>query len=155
MLELGYKTANDWRPQIRFDSESARGGGRVKRRSPRTIGNLLSLYGTAALLRLRCTYSKCNRITSFPQSSDFSHGCAGRPARSTVTEQVDRGSVNRASSYHREDPCRLPGWPRTADNRVGMRKTMIVALARKLIIALWRFVTTGEPLEGVVLRPAA
>ena len=28
------------------------------------------------------------------------------------------------------------------------------ALARKLIIALWRFVTTGEPLEGVVLRPA-
>jgi len=32
---------------------------------------------------------------------------------------------------------------------------MIVALARKLIIALWRFVTTGEPLEGVVLRPAA
>ena len=29
----------------------------------------------------------------------------------------------------------------------GTRKTMIVALARKLIIALWRFVTTGEPLE--------
>jgi len=34
-------------------------------------------------------------------------------------------------------------------------KTMIVALARKLIIALWRFVTTGEPLEGDVLRPAS
>jgi hypothetical protein len=33
-----------------------------------------------------------------------------------------------------------------------MRKTMIVALARKLLIALWRFVTTGETLEGVVLR---
>jgi transposase len=32
---------------------------------------------------------------------------------------------------------------------------MIVALARKLVIALWRFVTTGEPLEGVALRPAA
>ena len=26
-------------------------------------------------------------------------------------------------------------------------------LARKLVIALWRFVTIGEPLEGVVLRP--
>ena len=37
---------------------------------------------------------------------------------------------------------------------VGTRKTMIVALARKLLIALWRFVTTGETLEGVVLRPA-
>jgi transposase len=34
---------------------------------------------------------------------------------------------------------------RTADSRIGTRKTMIVALARKLVIALWRFVTTGEP----------
>src|SRR5260370_21578364 len=33
---------------------------------------------------------------------------------------------------------------RTADGRGGFRKTMIVALARKLIIALWRMVTTGE-----------
>ena len=32
---------------------------------------------------------------------------------------------------------------------------MIVALARKLIIVLWRLVTTGEALEGVVLRPAS
>ena len=29
---------------------------------------------------------------------------------------------------------------------------MIVALARKLVIA--RFVTTGETLEGVIVRPA-
>src|SRR5215469_598441 len=35
---------------------------------------------------------------------------------------------------------------RTADSGSGTRKTMIVALARKLVIALWRFVTTGEPL---------
>ena len=33
-----------------------------------------------------------------------------------------------------------------------LRKTMIVALARKLLIALWRFVTTGEIPQGVVLR---
>ena len=43
---------------------------------------------------------------------------------------------------------------RTADARSGTRKTMIVALARKLLIALWRFVATGEAPEGVVLRPA-
>ena len=43
---------------------------------------------------------------------------------------------------------------RTADSRTGTRKTMIVALARKLLIALWRFITTGEPPEGVILRPA-
>ena len=30
----------------------------------------------------------------------------------------------------------------------------LVALARKLLIGLWRFVTTGELLEGVILRPA-
>jgi transposase len=34
------------------------------------------------------------------------------------------------------------------------RKTMIVALARKLLIALWRYTTTGEIPDGVVLRPA-
>ena len=43
---------------------------------------------------------------------------------------------------------------RTADARGGTRKTMIVALARKLLIALWRLVTTGETPEGVALRPA-
>jgi len=31
---------------------------------------------------------------------------------------------------------------------------MIVALARKLLIALWRMVTTGEVPHGVVLRQA-
>ena len=43
---------------------------------------------------------------------------------------------------------------RTADARGGTRKTLIVALARKLLIALWRLVTTGEVPEGVALRPA-
>src|SRR3954464_1905805 len=42
---------------------------------------------------------------------------------------------------------------RTADARGGTRKTMIVALARKLLIALWRFVTTGEAAQGIALRP--
>jgi transposase len=35
------------------------------------------------------------------------------------------------------------------------RKTMIVALARKLLIAIWRFVMAGEIPAGVSLRPAA
>jgi len=43
---------------------------------------------------------------------------------------------------------------RTADRRKDIRKTMIVALARKLLIALWRYATAGEPIAGVVLRPA-
>ena len=43
---------------------------------------------------------------------------------------------------------------RTADARGGTRKTMIVALARKLLIVLWRLVTTGETPPGLLLRPA-
>jgi transposase len=34
------------------------------------------------------------------------------------------------------------------------RQTMIVALARKLLIALWRLVRTGDVPEGLALRPA-
>jgi transposase len=44
---------------------------------------------------------------------------------------------------------------RTADARGATRKTMIVALARKLLVALWQLVTTGEIPPGVVLRSAA
>ena len=44
---------------------------------------------------------------------------------------------------------------RTADARGGTRKTMIVALARKFLITLWRLVTTGEAPAGLLLRPAA
>jgi transposase len=43
---------------------------------------------------------------------------------------------------------------RAAEARGATRKTRIVALARKLLIALWRLVTTGEVPEGVILRPA-
>src|SRR5450755_4199001 len=51
----------------------------------------------------------------------------------------------------------LAQWYRTrTEGPSGARKTtMIVALARKLLIALWRLVTTGEVLDGVELRPAA
>ena len=43
---------------------------------------------------------------------------------------------------------------RTAEARGDLRKTMIVALARKLLIALWRFVANGEVPAGVVFHPA-
>ena len=36
-----------------------------------------------------------------------------------------------------------------------LRKVMVVALARKLLIALWRFATQGVVPEGAVLEPAA
>jgi transposase len=44
---------------------------------------------------------------------------------------------------------------RTSDGRGRTRMAMIVALARKLLIALWRLVKTGEVPDGVRLRAAA
>src|SRR6187200_3124094 len=72
--------------------------------------------------------------------------------------RVRRGMIQlawRFLMFQKESALALWYRARTADSRLGTRKTMIVALARKLIIALWRFFTTGEPLEGVVLRPAS
>jgi transposase len=50
----------------------------------------------------------------------------------------------------------LAAWyrERTANARGGTRNTMIVALARKLLIALWRLVTVGEVPLGIVMRAA-
>jgi transposase len=49
----------------------------------------------------------------------------------------------------------LAQWFRArTENALGSRKTMIVALARKLLIALWRLVHEGVVPDGIVLRPA-
>jgi transposase len=47
----------------------------------------------------------------------------------------------------------LAKWFRArTENAPRLRKKMIVALARKLLIALWQFVREGIVPEGVVLR---
>jgi transposase len=71
--------------------------------------------------------------------------------------RVRRGMLQLAWRFLRfQGDSQLARWyrARTADARGGTRKTMIVALARKLLIALWRLVTTGEAPEGVALRSA-
>jgi transposase len=35
-----------------------------------------------------------------------------------------------------------------------LRKTTIVALARKLLIALWKYLTTGVVIEGALAKAA-
>ena len=72
--------------------------------------------------------------------------------------RVRRGMLQLAWRFLRfQADSQLARWyrARTADARGGTRKAMIVALARKLLIALWRLATTGEAPEGVALRPAA
>ena len=43
---------------------------------------------------------------------------------------------------------------RVQSNGGRLKKTAIVALARKLLIALWRYVTAGVTIEGVVMKTA-
>jgi transposase len=49
-----------------------------------------------------------------------------------------------------------PRWyqERTAGAKGGARKTLIVALARKLLIGLWSYAADGVLPEGVVLKAA-
>jgi transposase len=72
--------------------------------------------------------------------------------------RVRRGMIQLAWRFLRfQKDSALAQWfrARTADGRGGTRKTMIVALARKLLIALWRLAMMGEIPQGVSLRPAA
>ena len=70
--------------------------------------------------------------------------------------RVRRGMIQLAWRFllHQKDSA-LTQWYRARTASAGRkRKTMIVALARKLLLALWRLVTTGEVPTGVVLRAA-
>ena len=44
---------------------------------------------------------------------------------------------------------------RLAGAKQGARKTPIVALARKLLVALWKYVTAGVVVEGAVMKDVA
>lgn len=72
--------------------------------------------------------------------------------------RVRRAMIELAWRWRRFQPAsELTQWyrQRTADARGDTRKALIVALARKLLIALWRLARTGQLPAGVVLRPAA
>src|SRR5262245_15008140 len=70
--------------------------------------------------------------------------------------RVRRGMVQLAWRFldFQKDSA-LAQWYRARTEQArGSRKKMIVALARKLLIALWHFVREGVVPEGVLLRPA-
>jgi transposase len=69
--------------------------------------------------------------------------------------RVRRGLIQLAWRFLRfQRDSALAQWYRArTEGSKGRRKTMIVALARKLLIALWRMVTIGTVPEGMVLRP--
>jgi transposase len=70
--------------------------------------------------------------------------------------RVRRGMIQLAWRFliFQKDSALAQWFRARTENARGARKTMIVALARKLLIALWRFVREGVVPDGVVLRPA-
>jgi len=71
--------------------------------------------------------------------------------------RVRRGMIQLAWRFLKfQKGSALAEWyrQRTADARRGARNTMIVALARKLLIGLWRLVTIGEVPAGIAMRAA-
>jgi transposase len=70
--------------------------------------------------------------------------------------RVRRGMIQLAWRFLMfQNDSALALWFRArTENARGTRKTMIVALARKLLIALWRLVREGVVPDGVILRPA-
>src|ERR1044072_8332113 len=75
---------------------------------------------------------------------------AGNPRLRTIMIQI-------AWLWLRHQPqSALTLWFRARVKRTGGRlgKTMIVALARKLLVALWKYATAGVLIEGAVLKPA-
>ena len=79
-------------------------------------------------------------------------GClqGGQPA-------AEDNKVERAWLWlHNQPTSALSLWFHERVRRHGgrMRKTTIVALARKLLIALWRYTTAGVVIEGAVMKAA-
>jgi len=71
--------------------------------------------------------------------------------------RVRRGMIQLAWRFLRfQGDSALAKWYRArTETAPNTRKKMVVALARKLLIALWRFTMTGELPAGIALRTAA
>jgi transposase len=70
--------------------------------------------------------------------------------------RVRRGMIQLAWRFliYQKDSALAQWYRARTDNARGTRKPLIVALARKLLITLWRLVRQGVVPDGVVLRPA-
>jgi transposase len=105
-------------------------------------------------MRDRRAVARYAGLTGSPDESGRKHREKGL-ARSG-NGRVRRGMIQLAWRFllHQKDSA-LAQWFRVrTENGRGTRKRMIVALARKLLIALWQLVRQGVVPDGVVLRPA-
>jgi transposase len=105
-------------------------------------------------LRDRRAVARYAGLTGSPDESGSS--CREKGLSRSGNARVRRGMIQLAWRFLKfQNESTLAKWfeERTKNARTS-RKKMIVALARKLLVALWHFVRDGVMPEGVVLRPA-
>ena len=148
--------------QQRLEEEPESGRHAMVRRLVRVVGigietaDMLVNEVLSRPLRDRRAVARYAGLTGAPDESGTKRREQGLAKAGNA--RVRRGMIPLAWRFLRfQQNSALARWyqARTADRRGATRKTMIVALARKLLIALWRFATSGEALEGVILRPAS
>ena len=104
-------------------------------------------------MRDRRAIARYAGLTGSPDESGTTPGERAGPFRQRSSR---RGMIQLAWRFLMfQKNSALAQWFRArTENARGTRKLMIVALARKLLIALWRLVREGVVPDGVVLRPA-
>ena len=105
-------------------------------------------------LRDRRAVARYGGLTGSPDSSGSIKREKGM-ARSG-NARVQRGMVQLAWRFllFQKESALAQWYHQRTENAPKTRKTMIVGLARKLLIALWRLVREGVVPEGVAMRPA-
>jgi transposase len=106
-------------------------------------------------LRDRRAVARYAGLTGSPDESGGSRREKGL-ARSG-NARVRRGMIEVAWRFlaFQKDSALVKWFNARTESAPGLRKKMIVALARKLLIALWYFVKDGVMPEGAVVRPAS
>ncbi|MBV8118690.1 MAG: transposase, partial [Alphaproteobacteria bacterium] len=124
---------------------------------------MLSVEMFARSLRDRRAVARSAGLTGAPDESGSRRREKGlarptgqaRGLKAHGNARVRHGMIQFAWRFLRHQPqSALAQWfrQRTQDGRRTTRKTMIVALARKLLIALWQLATIGTVPQGVRLR---
>jgi hypothetical protein len=124
--------------------------------------------GAAPALLGDSTGSPRARNVTCASQNNPSEGCSVSPGESGAKRRekglacsgnarVRRGMIQLAWRFlmFQKDSALAQWFRARTENARGTRKTMIVALARKLLIALWRLVREGVVPDGIVLRPGA
>ena len=118
--------------------------------------DMLAHEAFSRVLRDRRAVARYGGLTGAPDESGARRREKGLARAGNA--RVRRGMIQLAWRFlmFQKDSA-LAQWyrARTADARGATRKALIIALARKLLIVLWRLVTTGELPHGVVLRTAS